>query len=407
MQFFISADKTNDGVAYRPDAGFKEIRCIPATSPANKRRAISNSEGTSLGASKTTNKPQAFDWCHDALIVEFKRLADHDPFYTTEEIREAAKAFGKPEEAVVPFEKSTLQARKTRGQLIIYATEVFAHQQRTHLFQLLVFGQYVRFIYFDHSGAIVSERVNYIKQPDLLVEFMWRLNHMSNVERGWDATVVPASTGEQTRFRVAVRDFIDGMKDPGQLVLPGAELTMSGNYPVHKMLVKEGSDSQMELLVRRPIIKSPSVLGRATQGYLAVETRDSQILFLKDSWRVDHPLVKTESELYRILERYGVPHIPRLICGGDVKGPGSGDSVQKTKCVQWIKRQELPVGYAKLRDHVHHRLVQRVAYPVESATNSKQYTKAFGNASEGMLLYIDYVNQSSLRGNSDRVRSWF
>ncbi|KAI0087887.1 hypothetical protein BDY19DRAFT_1057943 [Irpex rosettiformis] len=380
MQFFISADKTSDGVAYRPDAGFKEIRCVPPTSPARKRAKETKA---AQKQPKTTNKPQAFDWCHDTLVVEFKRLDEHDPFYTSADIITLAKRCPVPSEAAVPFERPGLQSRKIRGQLILYASEVFGHQQRLHLFQLLVFGQYARFIYFDHAGAIVSERVDYVEDSSLLVEFMWRFNHISDVERGRDPTAVDALPNEEKRFISAVGEFLENMKNPGQLVLPNADRTMSGKYPIKKMLVQESDERKMELLIRRPTVKSHSVLGRATQGYIAVEAQNSEeVLFLKDSWRVHHELAKTETEIYRILERYGVPHIPRVICGGDVRGPGGDDQVQSTKSAQWIRRQDLPVGYANLRDHVHHRMVQRIAYPIEAATNSKQYTRAFSNVIE-------------------------
>ncbi|KAI0085030.1 hypothetical protein BDY19DRAFT_1050818 [Irpex rosettiformis] len=373
MQFFISADKTNDGVAYRPDAGLKDICRIPPTSSAKKGTKATKKQP------KTTDKPQAFDWCHDTLVVEFKRLADQDPFLTSQEIVTRAQFCPVPNKPTVSFERKGAQPRKIRGQLILYATEVFGHQQRTHLFQLLIFGQFARFIYFDHSGAIVSESVDYVEDSSLLVEFMWRFNHMSDVERGRDPTTAPALPGEKTQFNAAVEGFLDNMKNPGQLVLPNADHTMSGKYPITKMLVKENDDNKMEVLIRRPTVKSHSVLGRATQGYVAVDAQNSEVLFLKDSWRVHHELAKTESEIYRILERYGVPHIPRMICGGDVQGPGENDPVQTTKTVQWIQRQDLPVGYAHMRDHTHHRIVQRIAYPIEAATSSKQYTRAFYN----------------------------
>ncbi|KAI0084579.1 hypothetical protein BDY19DRAFT_1060274 [Irpex rosettiformis] len=198
--------------------------------------------------------------------------------------------------------------------------------------------------------------------------------------RGRDPAALDALPDEQAQFTASVEDFLDNMKNPGQLVLPNADHTMSGRYPIHKMLVKESDDNKMELLIRRPTVKSHSVFGCDTQGYVAVEAQNSDVLFLKDSWRVHHELAKTETEIYRILERYGVPHIPRMICGGDVRGPGDNDPVQTTKSVEWIKRQDLPVGYAYLREHVHHRMVQRIAYPIEAATNSKQYTKAFYSA---------------------------
>jgi hypothetical protein len=52
-------------------------------------------------------------------------------------------------------------------------------------------------------------------------------------------------------------------------------------------------------------------------------------------------------------------------------------NVQKTISVDWAAKQTLKISYEPLRKHSHHRIVQRVAYPIESAENSKEFVEAF------------------------------
>ncbi|KAI0690210.1 hypothetical protein BC835DRAFT_1417939 [Cytidiella melzeri] len=371
MQFFISADTPND-VAYKPDAGLREIHRIPPTTPKKPRYKTRSATGASAEAPKPTpSAPRDFDWFHASLMVEFKRHTSDDPFHTKEYILKPENHPKNDLKNAIAFEKDSQAARETRGQLIIYATEMFAHQQRTHLFQLLVCGEDARFICWDHAGAIVSESFNYIKQPSLLAEFFWRHNHMSDEAKGWDPTARLAEKTDENVFREA----IDTFRKKERRKLPKIEDTFSGNYPVYEMSV-EDEERNMKLLVRRPVFKSTSAVGRATRGYVAVsQEQDHAVLFLKDTWRVNHHLLLTETEVYKLLEKYGVPHVPRLICGGDVKG--SDGKAQTTRSEAWTTYQTLPVGYSILRVHTHHRIVQRVAYPIESANNSKEYVTAF------------------------------
>ncbi|KAI0752279.1 hypothetical protein BC629DRAFT_1256541, partial [Irpex lacteus] len=52
-----------------------------------------------------------------------------------------------------------------RGRLASYAEQTFSHQHRTHLFQLLVLGNEIRFIRWDRAGASVSGKFNYVEDP--------------------------------------------------------------------------------------------------------------------------------------------------------------------------------------------------------------------------------------------------
>ncbi|KAI0802085.1 hypothetical protein BC629DRAFT_1284578, partial [Irpex lacteus] len=330
-------------------------------------------------APKTTKvgEPRPFNWCLDTLVVEFKAVKGDDPFRPESTLKkELEKRRLEKDSTPVCFEKDTGSARRIRGQLALYAREMFNHQQRTHLFQLLVAGDIARIIYFDHAGAIVSERIDYIQDGSTLGEFFWRINHMTDKARGLDMTSVIASQSDKDMFTSVVKELVANMNNPNhpQRSIPSAEITLDAHYPIYKMTVHEGV-ATMELIVQRPIFDAPSPLGRATRGYIAVPSPEP--LFLKDTWRVDHAMLKAENEVYRLLEKYGVERIPRLVCGGDVRD--ADGQVQRTISAEWAMRvqQDLGITFAELRLHLHHRLVQRLAYPIESAEKSEEMVRAF------------------------------
>ncbi|KAF8521191.1 hypothetical protein BU17DRAFT_32639, partial [Hysterangium stoloniferum] len=57
-----------------------------------------------------------------------------------------------------PFEHSSKTACDTLGQITLYATAHQAAQFRTHVFLVLVFPKYVRFMCWDCSGIIIMEK---------------------------------------------------------------------------------------------------------------------------------------------------------------------------------------------------------------------------------------------------------
>ncbi|KAI0688598.1 hypothetical protein BC835DRAFT_1419038 [Cytidiella melzeri] len=368
--FFISANSTEKGgdILYRPDGGFKEY-------------------GDTAAADGNRSK-RFFDWCNSGLLVEFKRHTNMDPFHTREEIRKAAKKRkGANKNKPVAFEKFNADATKVRGQLAMYAMEVFAHQHRLHLLQLLICGNIARFLFWDHSGAIVSDCFDYIEKPWLLVEFLWRYNHMSAAARGLDSTASRATSEEAKKFKAAVEEFLENMQNAKhpQRELPNAADTLSEQYPVYKITVVDDiSKESMEVLVQRPFFRSHSPIGRCTRAYLAYSLERHDLVFFKDTWRVVHKRLIPERQICADLERAEVPFVPGVLCGGDVMLNGEHGT---TQCLEWAKKlKDLAVGFHELRDFQHHRLVQHLAYPVECAPWSKQFVVAFCDCLAAMDL---------------------
>ncbi|KAJ7577490.1 hypothetical protein C8J56DRAFT_1061149 [Mycena floridula] len=65
-------------------------------------------------------------------------------------------------------------------------TPIFNYQWRIFLFQVVIFGSRARFLQWDHSGIIVSRSFDYTINSMTIVEFFYRLNHLSLKGLGFD-----------------------------------------------------------------------------------------------------------------------------------------------------------------------------------------------------------------------------
>lgn len=317
------------------------------------------------------------------MILEIKEGVKMDPFYELAE----AKDLG-------TIAKSDDNSCQIRGQLAQYAAELFNHQHRTHAFQLFIAGDFARFLYWDRAGAVVSDRFDYVQCPEILAEFIWRYNHMLPSRRGWDSSVTEPSATEVQEFRLTVTQFLTEMKDPDspQRWIKNAEDTLDTDYPPYKMTVgavKTGKTQ--DIIIQKPFEVCKSPTGRSTRAYLAYSLTSEKIIFMKDSWRVEIQQLSDEDSIYAALEKENVPFIPKVLCAGDVFVDGN---VQRT-CTQEIARRDesttsWKVESSRSRRHLHHRLLQELAYPVSTSANSKEYCQAYADASISKSSVVGY-----------------
>lgn len=368
-EFFIAADRHSVGnTKIRPDGGLKERKPVPPTNGSTSRSGRpqrSTATTTAQFDSRDAIPTAQYNFHNDGLMVEFKKQAS-DPFHTVSEMNKRGKPL---------LERSSGMARNTRGQLASYATETFAHQHRTHLFQLIVFGKFARFLYWDRSGAIVSGRFNYTRtaHSKYLAEFFWRYNHMTDTERGLDPTVSVPTPEEQEAFVGAVDDFLKELQTrcPNHEHMAGLMDTTKSTYPVRKIRVEDTSGKPpLDLIVQRPFHHPHTALGRATRAYLAYAPAEQVTYILKDTWRVVHKLLLAESEVYEKLRQAGVTNIPEVQRAGDVM---VGPKVQMTQTQEWASKTEARAASEHLRTHHHHRIVQTFAYTADTVRNSKEW----------------------------------
>ena len=105
-------------------------------------------------------------------------------------------------------------------------------------------------------------------------------------------------------------------------------------------------------------------------------------MFLKDTWRVIHPGILPEHEIYQILASQGIPHVATLITSHDMK-----EQVTRTKDFarkEWVKFE----GPELFRTFQHYRLVLgEVARPLQTFRNARELIQVFRDALHGMFFF--------------------
>jgi hypothetical protein len=196
---------------------------------------------------------------------------------------------------------------RTCGQLIAYAAALHRFQFRVFSFSIVLFDDTARFFRWDCSGVVYTEPFEWADGTPLF-EFLWRFNHLSAVDRGYDTTVCPA---EDDEAEAALPKLVDHLK-----------VKNLGKEHLHRILAWD--DHALDDKPRHYITPSAkwatnALIGRATFGYIAYDVERDNLVYLKDFWRVDRPEIQTEGEVYRELHKADVPNIAKLGHAGDVR----------------------------------------------------------------------------------------
>ncbi|KAH9889980.1 hypothetical protein C8Q73DRAFT_146831 [Cubamyces lactineus] len=262
-------------------------------------------------------------WAEQLVSVEFKRHgSENDPF---------------DDKKVLDTEVEP--RKKVRSQITGYAEKVFKLQPRTHLFMLFVIGRQFRILRWDRSGVVVTPRTDYFLHPELLFDFLWRIGQASRDQLGLDPTatlIKPGSAEYQRMDKLAKEEATDLVAKRDTIVASGDENKMfayvrkmfrdslADDWPRWKLSVPQADGSTRYFLVGKPRFEAPGLVGRATQGYVAMDPlateEKRQLVWLKDAWRTFYDLVEPEGVVLEQLRGAAVPNVPTLLCHGDLPG---------------------------------------------------------------------------------------
>ncbi|KAI0927318.1 hypothetical protein AcV5_007876 [Taiwanofungus camphoratus] len=252
-------------------------------------------------------------WASQRMWVEWKREKQtHDPF----------------DDNRSEFEAMSQQRQRVRGQIISYAAKVFAHQHRKFLFTIIILRDCARILFWDRSGAAVTEKFNYRQQPEKLGEFLWRFSRLSPEQQGYDPTasmVVEGTEDYELMNRMAsnTMESSDYIREYFQNSLDGEwtrwKLSVEEEIPSSETSTSTGTVKRCRhFLVGKPHFLASGVAGRGTRGYVAIDVETKKFVFLKDAWRVDLPGIQKEGDVVRTLNEKEVEHVPTLVCHGDI-----------------------------------------------------------------------------------------
>ncbi|KAI0270559.1 hypothetical protein BC834DRAFT_841404 [Gloeopeniophorella convolvens] len=232
------------------------------------------------------------------------------------------------------------------GQLIAYAEQHFAHQFRTFVFSVLIFGSQVRLFRWDRSGVVYTEPSSW-RTTHHLLDFPWRFNRLPDQARGFDTTITPytGSLADEVFAAIAGRGI--------HLTLPSDR-----EKTLHEILVCDGTGDPQGRRYLAPDAQwhNPALFGRATYGYISYELTSDNIVYIKDCWRVDFPEKTKEGDVYRRLHQEEVPNIPVFDRDWDVCGRNDGQP-HKTRTQEFLSPQERDRD--SIIPHVHYRMVLR------------------------------------------------
>ena len=291
------------------------------------------------------------------LFVEFKREVASDPFIDT-----------RGPESKERFQKLFNTTCATRGQITLYSTRMQMYQFCTCVFSVGIFGKVARLFRWDRAGAIVSAPIKYSAKGNCeLAEFFYHFNLMDRTQRGWDPTVRDTTEEESNAFTQAIETAV-GKGNAGLLNSLLKSVGEPDDYPRKRIDTGE----ERSYIVGRSSVATKSPTGRATHGFVAMDTKTKKLVFLKDSWRLNLDEVKSEGHWYERLD--GARNIAAFSYRSDVVTyTKQGKKPQRTITQEYSKSYcniDCMMGY------IHYQIVQSEFYiPLWMFKDSKNLTQ--------------------------------
>ncbi|KAK7688380.1 hypothetical protein QCA50_008753 [Cerrena zonata] len=225
------------------------------------------------------------------------------------------------------------EAFEMRGRMFTYAAQLMDCQHRLFVFAIDMFDSYARLYRFDPSCIVVSDLIEYRKDPRLLDQFFARYSALSRIQRGYDPTVVPATNAEKVLFRARVNEYLERAKMENLRTHPDVH-TLNDNIVKMKVHDMSGRTAWYLACKCSTIPTNPLPCGRFTRGFIATPALSSPqrnatrksgqdavkkggLFWLKDSWRSSED--DSEASIYYNLRGKGVPNLPDIRRTGDVR----------------------------------------------------------------------------------------
>ncbi|KAH9841811.1 uncharacterized protein C8Q71DRAFT_738905 [Rhodofomes roseus] len=251
----------------------------------------------------------------------------------------SATEASKPKPQALPsfLRTYTKGGKQTMGQMVQYVSKILQRQFLAYVFTIFTWRDVAWLLRWDRAGLIVSDPFNLVKEPQHFHTFLYRFACMSEVQRGRDPTVIPA-THEEVELMCSIKQF-----DSNWHRIQYTN-TLNSGWPIYKVLVPEEdviskaeleqgakatravseSSPSREFLVGKPHFMTGSPTGGGTRGWFAYDITNQRLVFLKECWRLDAPTYHPEGEVYLRLHSKQVPYIATPVAAGDVRDATGG-----------------------------------------------------------------------------------
>jgi len=235
------------------------------------------------------------------IFIEFKWNNTDDPF--CDDTRET-------------FACPSKNADDTLGQITSYAALHLAAQFRTHVYSILIVRCLARILHWDRLGTIMTEAFKYDQCPHLTEFFCWYSRAPDNM-RGKDGIVSMPTYAEECTARCALG------------------LTDKPDVPLHKLAVIRLDQDLLYFITPPSILTLYVPLGHVMHGFKAYDIATGQVVFLKDSWRIMLPGIKSEGWVYAKLNSANVCWTLNCLAWGDILDPYHVTQTQNFTQAKW------------------------------------------------------------------------
>ncbi|PIL27023.1 hypothetical protein GSI_10162 [Ganoderma sinense ZZ0214-1] len=224
---------------------------------------------------------------------------------------------------------------------------LFASQHRVSLLMFLVIGRRFRLLRLDRAGILVTPSVDYIDNPAILLNYLYRSSRLDNDSLGFDPSVtrvLPSDIDFLRMDRAALPDIADldhserDLKDEESCesitfayVRSLFRATLASDWPRYRIRVPDG-DQQRTFLVAKPAFRAGDFAGRGTRGYVALDCATCRFVWLKDAWRLSYKVADREGDILEKLNAANISNVPTLVCHGDIAN-------QTTITADWWERK--------------------------------------------------------------------
>jgi hypothetical protein len=206
------------------------------------------------------------------------------------------------------------------------------------------------------------------------MKFLWRYNATIPTVRGMDDSISEPSVLEAQHAREAFEEARLNL----HLYNPAAPLVKFKVY---------GEDKRVAYYIgSKPTVKeNVSLTGRSTRVFAVYALDMENIVFLKDTWRIDVDGIDKESTIYKILHEANIPHIAPLVRGEDI--PGQYQRTLSQKFAEKFAPHRALGASSAMRPHQHYRIVLGIiAQKLTSFLSSHVLVTSMRDAIEGTIL---------------------
>jgi hypothetical protein len=310
------------------------------------------------------------------------------------------------------FRVQNEEAEKTRGQICAQLRMLMKCQHRTFAFTGFVTDRFVRLIYFDRSGACVSERILYRTEDGLekLLRFFEALYRAEPPQRGLDETISTLARypdGDDTAISRHTRGSAARVQEPDTDVLrfknwwkassDFLRACMQGEYEpwadVKDVILIKGSKGTYYICNGTPMHRSRNLLGRTTRCYIGIvkpsdeNLKNYQAVLIKDHWRIDSEDLRAEGDTYDILRK--VPELQPFLAELDEAGNVNKHMTQDDKFPE-RRKVDATMSRVDREKTIHHLIHYRMVFttvglPLSACTTPKQIVQILIGILEGVF----------------------